>query len=93
MITEVKKRQPRSIQLQPEVYDRLTGLMGPKETYSQVVERILVLFDKMGDLRDILSGAIAFRKGQQERLEKRNQGDVIGTDLQGNDLIKRRSEP
>ena len=83
----------KTIKLEDAVYEKLTGLMWPKETYSQVVERILVLFDKMGDLRDILEGAIAFRKGQQERLEKRNQGDVIGTDLQGNDLIKRRSEP
>jgi len=83
----------KTIKLEDAVYNKLTGLMGPKETYSQVVDRILVLFDKMGDLRDILEGAIAFRKGQQERLEKRNQGDVIGTDLQGNDLIKRRSEP
>jgi predicted CopG family antitoxin len=60
----------KTIKLEDKVYDKLTGLMGPKETYSQVVERILKLFDKMGDLKDILEGAIAFRKGQQERLEQ-----------------------
>jgi predicted CopG family antitoxin len=69
----------KTIKLEDKVYDKLTGLMGAKETYSQVVERILILFDKMGDLRDILEGAIAFRKGQQERLKQQIHDPTIST--------------
>ena len=60
----------KTIKLEDKVYNDLTDLMAPKETYSQVVERILFLFDKMGELRNILEGAVAFRKGQQERLDR-----------------------
>ena len=60
----------KTIKLEDKVYDQLTELMRPKETYSQVVERILTLFGKMGELRDVLEGAVAFQKGQQERIEK-----------------------
>lgn len=60
----------KTIKLEDKVYDKLTDLMGPKETYSQVVERILFLFDKMGELQNVLEGAIAFRAGERERAEK-----------------------
>ena len=60
----------KTIKLDDVVYDKLTGLMRPKETYSQVVERVLMMFDKLGDLRNVLEGAIEYRKGQAERLEK-----------------------
>ncbi len=52
----------KTIKLDESVYDRLTGLMGPKESYSQVVERILILFDKVGELRDVLEGKIRFEE-------------------------------
>ena len=60
----------KTIKLEDAVYNKLTGLMRPKETYSQVVERVLMMFDKLGELRDVLEGAAVFRQGQLERLEK-----------------------
>jgi predicted CopG family antitoxin len=69
----------KTIKLEDKVYIALTGLMGPKETYSQVVERILVLFGKMGELHDVLEGATAFRQGQKEILEQQKHDTTITT--------------
>jgi predicted CopG family antitoxin len=60
----------KTIKLEDKVYEKLTLMMRPKETYSQVVERILLMFDKLGELRDVLEGLVAFKQGQLERLEK-----------------------
>ena len=60
----------KTIKLEDSVYNQLTELMRPKETYSQVVERILTLFGKMGELRDVLEGAVAFRKALSEKLKE-----------------------
>lgn len=80
----------RTIKLEDSVYNTLTGLMGPKETYSQVVERILTLFDKMGELRNVLEGAARYRQEQKEILVRHGvqNSDAIGTDLSGKRLIE-----
>ena len=65
----------KTIKLENSVYHQLTELMGPKETYSQVVERILTLFGKMGELRNVLEGAVTFRNHQKEQLEKQAHPD------------------
>lgn len=66
----------KTIKLEDAVYDKLTRLMGAKETYSQVVGKVLMMFDKLGALRDVLEGAIEYRKGQTERLDK-NKSDTV----------------
>jgi len=60
----------KTIKLEDRVYDRLTGLLLPKQSYSQTVERVLDLFDKMVELRSVLEGAVAFKNHQREVLEK-----------------------
>jgi len=68
----------KTIKIDDAVYDQLTNLMRPKETYSQVVVRILLMFDKLGQLRDVLEGAIEYRKGQAERLNLQMQkGELL----------------
>jgi len=80
----------KTIKLENAVYDRLTGLMWPKESYSKVIERMLDTFDKLGPLKDVLEGAVAYRQGQQERRgEVPSLPDVIGTDSSGKPLIER----
>ena len=69
----------KTIKLDDTVYNKLTGLMRPKETYSQVVERILLMFDKLGELKNVLEGAIEYRKGQMERLEQQKHVPTIST--------------
>ena len=60
----------KTIKLEDRVYDRLTTLLLPKQSYSQTVERVLDLFDKMGELRSVLEGAVAFKNHQKVQLEK-----------------------
>ena len=65
----------KTIKLDDKIYDKLTGLMGPKETYSQVVERLLVFVDRQLEVLNALEGAAMFRQGQKERLEQQKQGE------------------
>ncbi len=57
----------KTIKVDQHIYDALTALMWPKETYSKVIERVLSTYGKLGELRDVLEGSIAYRAGQQER--------------------------
>jgi predicted CopG family antitoxin len=70
-----EKLMSKTIKLDDPIYGKLTALMQPKETYSQVVERILTLFDKMGELRDVLEGAVAFQNHKREVLEQQKHAD------------------
>lgn len=65
---------PKNIQLRDEVYTRLESFRGKRETFSEAVDRLLTLLEKVGELRDVLEGHIAFREGQRERLEKLAEG-------------------
>ena len=57
----------KTIKLDESVYDKLTNLKWGNDSYSKVIERILDAFDKLGPLKDVLEGAVAYRQGQQER--------------------------
>ncbi len=65
------------IKLHEPVYDRVTALMLPKETYSDTVERILDLFDKLGELRKVLQDA-AFVRAAEGR---QGQGSILEASL------------
>lgn len=60
----------KTIKLEDSVYYRLEGFRGKRETFSQAVDRLLEMLSKVGELRDVLEGAVAFEKGRQARLEK-----------------------
>lgn len=60
---------PKNIQLRDEVYTRLENVRGKRETFSEVVDRLLTMLEKVGELRSILEGQVAFEKRKQERLE------------------------
>jgi predicted CopG family antitoxin len=60
----------KTIKLEDLVYDELTTMLKPKETYSQCEARLLTFVRTMGELRDVLEGVIAFQRGQTERIEK-----------------------
>lgn len=61
----------KNIQLQDEVYTRLESFRGKRETFSEAVDRLLTMLSKVGELRDMLEGQIAFANHRKELLEKR----------------------
>ena len=50
----------KCIKLQDPVYARVTELMGPKESYSDTVKRMLDMYDKLGDLRTVLENPAVY---------------------------------
>ncbi|OGN97546.1 MAG: hypothetical protein A2Y89_06685 [Chloroflexi bacterium RBG_13_51_18] len=68
----------KTIKLDQSVYDDLTTLLRPKETYSECVGRLLEFVRTMGQVRDVLEGVISFRRGQIERLENLKPGERDG---------------
>ena len=69
----------KTIKLDQSVYDDLTTLLQPKETYSECVGRLLDFLRTMGQVRDVLEGVTAFRRGQTERLETLSRDTSIST--------------
>ncbi len=61
---------PRNIQLSLEVYQKLEGFRGKRETFSEAVDRLLTMLGKMGELRDILEGGIKYDEWKRQELEK-----------------------
>ena len=57
----------RSIKVSQEVYLDLQRLQRPRETFSQVIERLLSLYDLMGKAEPLVGGAGAYWR---ERTEK-----------------------
>lgn len=55
---------PKTIKLEDHVYNKLTTYLAPKGTYSQVVERVLVVVDEVRKLRDVLEAVTHFRRDQ-----------------------------
>jgi len=60
----------KSIKLSEPVYEKLREFQGKRESFSEAVGRLLTMLEKVGELRDVLEGQIAFRNHQKERLEK-----------------------
>ena len=60
----------KTIKLEDRVYDRLTGLLLPKQSYSQTVERVLDLFSKVSEFQSFIEGQIAFKNHQKGILER-----------------------
>lgn len=60
----------KTIKLEDAVYARLEGFRGKRETFSESVDRLLTMLEKVGELRDVLEGQIAYRNRQKEKLEQ-----------------------
>ena len=61
----------KSIKVSDEVYNQLLAFQDKRETFSQAIERLLALIEKMGELRDILEGGKRFEEWKQEQLAQK----------------------
>lgn len=50
----------KTISLDSDTYDKLERFRGKRETFSDAVDRLLTLLDRVGMLRDIIEGGIKF---------------------------------
>lgn len=60
----------KSIKVSQEVYNKLLVFQDKRETFSQAIERLLTLMEKMGELRNILEGGKKFEEWRAEQLLK-----------------------
>ena len=68
--------KPKTIKLEEPVYHRLDQFRGKRETFSQAVERLLTLLDRVGELRSVLEGQIEYAEFKRKQLEK--QAAAVG---------------
>ena len=61
---------PHQIRVSDEVYNKLQAFQDKRESFSQAVERLLTLMEKMGELRNILEGGKKFEEWRLEQLLK-----------------------
>jgi len=66
----------KTIKLEEPVYNRLDQFRGKRETFSQAVERLLTLLDRVGELRSVLEGQIEYAEFKRKQLEK--QAAAVG---------------
>jgi predicted CopG family antitoxin len=50
----------KCIKLQEPIYDRVTTLMAPKESYSDTIKRLLDMYEKLGDLCTVLENPAVY---------------------------------
>ena len=50
----------KCIKLQQPVYDQVTKLMEPKESYSQTIGRLVDMYVKLGSLRTVLENPAVY---------------------------------
>ena len=60
----------KTIKVEEEVYNRLDEIRDWKETYSQVIEKLLAARERFCQLIDIIEADVKFRNWQREQLEK-----------------------
>lgn len=65
-----------TVKLARPVYDRLDRFRGKRETFSQAVERLCTLLDRVGELRAVLEGQIEYAEYQKRKLEQ--QAAAVG---------------
>jgi len=74
MVTEVKEKPPRTIQLQYPVYERLEIFRGKRETFSQAVDRLLTMVERVGALQNMMTRAIG--SGQLPESQAKDARDI-----------------
>ena len=60
----------KSVKMDEAVYNCLTEMMWPKETYSEVIGRLLLLQDKVDELINVMETRIATERRKSEALQK-----------------------
>jgi len=60
----------KTIRLEDQVYTRLETFRGKRETFSEAVDRLLTMLEKVGELRDVLEGQAKFQEWKHEQIEK-----------------------
>ena len=60
----------KTIKVEDEVYNRLDEIRDFKETYSQVVEKLLAARERFCQTIDILESDVKYRNWQREQREK-----------------------
>ena len=61
---------PKNIQLKDEVYARLESVRGKRETFSETVELLLSLREKITELVSVLEGQIKFHEWQKQKADE-----------------------
>lgn len=75
-----------SIKIDDETYKKLDEYRGKRETFSQAINRLLLLLSKVGELRSILEGGETFEQWQEEQLAKRLRRAAAGDSQKVPDL-------
>ena len=60
----------KTVKLEDQVYTRLDSFQQKHETKSQAISRLLDMLEKVGELRSILEGQVAFREWQNKEVQK-----------------------
>jgi len=81
----------KQIRLEDEVYEKLESIRDKRETFSEVVGRLIKIYDSLGLLTSTIQGNKALRESQAKKLgaNTKEQEAAIGTDLQGEPLVRR----
>ena len=61
----------KTIKVKDETHIELEGLLRPRESFSDVVERLLMVYRKQAELLNVLEGGIRFRERLAQDLEER----------------------
>lgn len=75
MVKEVEKKPPRNIQLKYPVYERLAIFCGKRETFSEAVDRLLTMVERVGALRNMVARVTG--SGQLPEKEAKDAGLII----------------
>ncbi len=58
----------KSIKISEENYHKVQAQLRPRETYNDVITRLLLANEKAWELLNVIEGSLSFRVRQQERL-------------------------
>lgn len=60
----------KTIKVEDQVYRRLEEIRDWKETYSQVIAKLLAAREEFCQVIEVIAGQVKFREWQREQLEK-----------------------
>ena len=58
------------VRMSDEVYDRLEAIRDKRETFSEVVERLVKIHDKLGMITALAQGQLAYQEYLNEQLKE-----------------------
>lgn len=78
----------KSIKISEEVYERLEQFRDKRESFSQAVERLLDMVDRLGELREVLGGPVKFREWEREKSREVDSADAVRRDVESRTIPK-----